>query len=160
MGIVLFRVDERLIHGQVTLGWGGRLGSVRYIVVDDVLPARATERDLYALGVPERAVAEFYTVEEARGRLKAWAADETPSVLLTRDLDHMLRLAREGALTGQIVNLGGLHYAPGRSRVLPYLFLDDADRARVAALLSEGVEVSAQDLPKSRRISGRDLIDA
>ena len=108
MGIILFRVDERLIHGQVTVGWGAELGLGRYIVVDDELPARFSERELYALGVPEGAVAEFHTVGEARGRLDVWEGEATRAVLLTRDLDHMLRLAAAGALEGRTVNLGGL----------------------------------------------------
>ena len=36
MPIVLFRVDERLIHGQVVVGWGGQIRPDRYLVVDDV----------------------------------------------------------------------------------------------------------------------------
>jgi PTS system mannose-specific IIB component/fructoselysine and glucoselysine-specific PTS system IIB component len=35
MSIVLFRVDERLIHGQVVVGWGAELHPDRIIVVDD-----------------------------------------------------------------------------------------------------------------------------
>ena len=158
MGIILFRVDERLIHGQVTVGWGAELGLGRYIVVDDELPARFSERELYALGVPEGAVAEFHTVGEARGRLDVWEGEATRAVLLTRDLDHMLRLAAAGALEGRTVNLGGLHHAPGRSRVLRYLFLDAADLDRLRGLATEGVAVSAQDLPGSRQIGGEKIL--
>ncbi len=157
MGIVLFRVDERLIHGQVTVGWGSELGLGRYIVVDDELPARSFERELYTLGVPEGAVAEFHTVAEARGRLDAWEGDETRTALLTRDLDHMLRLAVAGALEGRTVNLGGLHHASGRSRILSYLFLGEADLDRLRELAAEGIAVAAQDLPGSRAVRGEDI---
>ena len=158
MGIVLLRVDERLIHGQVTVGWGAELGLGRYVVVDDELPGRSLERELFSLGVPAAAVAEFRTVAEAADRLRAWESDEVRTVLLTRDLDHMVRLAAGRALEGRTVNLGGLHHAPGRSRVLSYLFLCEEDLECLRGLREEGVLVAAQDLPGSRRVRGREIL--
>ena len=159
MGIVLFRVDERLIHGQVTVGWGSQLKPVRYLVVDDALPETPCERGLYELGLPVGAEAKFYTVTEARARLATWQEDDARAVLLTRDLDHMLRLAEGGGLKGVSLNLGGIHHGPRRSRVLPYLFLDSDDRSRIQELEAEGLDVFAQDLPGSSRTTGRALID-
>ena len=44
--IVLFRVDERLIHGQVVIGWGHELRPERYVVVDDDLAESPWEQEL------------------------------------------------------------------------------------------------------------------
>jgi mannose/fructose/N-acetylgalactosamine-specific phosphotransferase system component IIB len=54
MPIVLFRVDERLIHGQVVVGWGGPLHADRIVVVDDAIAGSPWEQELYCLGVPPR----------------------------------------------------------------------------------------------------------
>ncbi len=159
MGIALFRVDERLIHGQVTVGWANELGLERYIVVDDYLPSAGFERELFDLGVPPGAVAEYASVDDARSRLPDWMASKDASILLTRNLDHMLRLARGGTLAGRSVNLGGIHHRPERTRVLPYVFLDADDRQRIRALEAEGVTVTAQDLPGARTTPGRKLLD-
>ena len=35
MPIVLYRIDERLIHGQVVVGWGGQLRPDLFVVVDE-----------------------------------------------------------------------------------------------------------------------------
>ncbi|MEX2295641.1 MAG: PTS sugar transporter subunit IIB [Gemmatimonadota bacterium] len=160
MAILLFRVDERLIHGQVTLGWGERIQPSHYIVVDDALAASGWEKDLYQLGTPQEATSDFVGVEEARGRLAEWRRGAERVVLLTRDLDHMTRLARGGALAGETVNLGGIHHGPGRRERLPYLFLDDADEERIRALVAEGVDIVAQDLPSSAKTSAARLLDA
>ena len=37
MAVLLYRVDERLIHGQGVVGWGTRLHPNRIVVVDDEL---------------------------------------------------------------------------------------------------------------------------
>ncbi len=149
MSLALLRVDERLIHGQVTVGWGQRLRPDRYLVVDDRLAESAWETEILALGAPPGVPAEFVSVEEARARAPALLASEEAVVLLTKDLDHMLRLARGGILSGTEVNLGGIHHAEGKEEVLPYLFLDEGDRERIGLLESEGVRIVARDLPNS-----------
>ena len=58
----------------------------------------------------------------------------------------LLRL-REAGFPHAELNLGGLHQVAGREAVLPYLFLDDADRARLRLLRALGVRVAARDLP-------------
>ena len=153
MTILLYRVDERLIHGQVVIGWGSQLGPERYIVVDDALAVSEWEQELYRLGLPEGIEAEFLDVASAVEEVPRLQDDDLRAVLLTRDVETMLRIAEAGALEGASVNLGGIHHAPGREQVRPYLYLDDADRARLQRLQELGVGVSARDLPGSVRVT-------
>src|SRR5690606_7517584 len=75
VGIVLYRVDERLIHGQVVIGWGSQLKPGRYLVVDDAVAGSDWEQELYVLSLPEGTGAEFVSVAEARTRLPGWKED-------------------------------------------------------------------------------------
>lgn len=151
MTIVLMRIDERLIHGQVVIGWGHELRPDRYVLVDDDLAASAWEQDLYRLGAVDADVS-FVDVEEARTRLPEWREDERRFIVLTRDIPTMKRLARGGLLQGEKVNLGGIHHGPGRTEVLRYLHLTEEDREDLASIAEEGVEVSARDLPDAPRV--------
>lgn len=156
MAIVLLRLDERLIHGQVVVGWGSHLRPDRYLVVDDALAGSEWEQELYALGAGG-AETLFLTVEEARTHFDAWSADGTRSVLLIRDVETLGRLARGGVLDGSAVNLGGVHHGPGRREVLTYLHLSDEEEAALAALEESGADLSAQDLPGAARVPFRSL---
>lgn len=158
MPIVLFRVDERLIHGQVVVGWGERLNMDRIVVVDDDLSASAWEQELYCLGVPSSVDATFASVEEARESYELWKQDMRRLVVLVRDVPTLSRLAEGGVLDGQEVNLGGIHHAPGRDRILPYLFLNAEERSQLEAVAKEGVKISARDLPGTREVPLNDLI--
>lgn len=159
MPIVLFRVDERLIHGQVVVGWGERLHMDRIVVVDDDLSNSAWEQELYCLGVPPAVDAVFVGVEEARLRYPRWKSETRRVVVLARDLATVVRLAADGSLEGDAVNLGGIHHAPGRERVLPYIFLSDAERRDLQRLADLGVQVSARDLPGSREVGPDELLE-
>lgn len=158
MSVVLFRVDERLIHGQVVLGWGGQLKPDRYIVVDSELAVSEWEQELYRLALPGGIQAEFWSPSLAAEHLASWLESEERTVLLVRSLAAAVELAGGGALAGSTLNLGGLHHAPDRRELLPYLYLGEDDVERVRWLQSSGVEVVAQDLPGSPRLDGETLI--
>jgi mannose/fructose/N-acetylgalactosamine-specific phosphotransferase system component IIB len=158
MTVVLYRVDERLIHGQVVVGWGTALSPSRYVVVDDALAASEWEQELYGMGVPPDAEAEFVDLADAAERLPAWQNGDDRVVLLTRDVDTMRRLAETGLLNGQEVNIGGVHHAPGRTRVLRYVFLNDGDRRGLEDISGHGATVVARDLPGARPVGLDDLV--
>lgn len=160
MSIVLCRVDERLIHGQVVLGWGGHLQPQHYVVVDEEISKAEWEQELYRLALPAGAGAsvEFISPDTAVARCPELERSTTRSVLLTRDLETMLQLVRAGAMTDQTVNLGGLHYAPDRKEVVPYLHLDESDVERIRWLDQAGVTVEARDLPSAPALPADVLI--
>jgi mannose/fructose/N-acetylgalactosamine-specific phosphotransferase system component IIB len=159
MPIVLLRVDERLIHGQVVVGWGGPLHADRIVVVDDDIAASPWEQELYCLGVPPEMEAIFASVADARPQLEEWRSGGRRVIVLVRDIGTALRLAEGGTLTGDEVNLGGIHHAEGRERVLPYLHLSDGDRDTLRQIASAGAQVSARDLPAGRRVPLEELLD-
>lgn len=147
MPVRLFRVDERLIHGQVTIGWGSHLRPARYLVVDDALAQSSWEQDLHRLGSPPDVEVVFLAVDKAQDALAVWVGSDDVTIVLTRDLPTMARLAHGGHLAGCEVNLGGIHAAAGRESLLPYVALGDPERAALTALATEGIRVTAQDLP-------------
>jgi len=156
VSVVLFRVDERLIHGQVVVGWGRPMSVQRIVVVDDGLANEALEQEIYRTGLPESMSASFWTVAEAVERMPALIADDVPTIVLTEDLATMWRMAVEGVAIGE-VNVGGLHAAEGRRRVLPYVCLAPEEEERVRSLEAAGVRVTARDVPGSPpvRLAGR-----
>lgn len=159
MPIVLHRVDERLIHGQVVLGWGAELEPDRYLVVDDSVADATWEQELYEVGLPGGVIAEFHSLEDARGLHGEWGRAGTRSVLLTRLPAAMRALAAAGLLRGVPVNIGGIHHAPAREMVLPYVFLGPREREDLRALAELGAVVTARDVPSARPISLARLLD-
>lgn len=151
MPLVLLRIDERLIHGQVVIGWASQLRPDRYVVVDDDLAKSQWEQDLYRLGAGGTEVL-FPSCADARARLPEWRASPDRTILLTRDVTTMQRLAEGELLRGEAVVVGGVHPAPGRREALTYVHLTEREMADLEALAAAGVSVSARDLPDSPRV--------
>ncbi len=153
MPLSLLRVDDRLVHGQVVIGWGRPL-AVRFIVlVDDGVRLSEWEQDLYRMAIPDGIELIVVSTAEAVRRLPEWAADPRPGILLTGDLATMSTLhAAEPALVRRI-NLGGIHHRADRVERLRYLYLDPSEAALLRTMADSGAEITAQDLPTTPAVA-------
>jgi mannose/fructose/N-acetylgalactosamine-specific phosphotransferase system component IIB len=151
MPIHLYRIDDRLIHGQVVVGWGQPLNIRLLILVDDFVAASDWEKELYRMAVPPEMEVRFADVPSAIREHAKYAADPRPGLILTGDIDSMLRLVKGVKAIGS-VNLGGIHHRAGRAEKLRYIFLTADEEAQLKELEASGVEVTAQDVPSARAV--------
>jgi len=154
--VILARIDDRLIHGQVTVAWGGWLEPDRMILVNDEIATTEWRRDLYAeadsLGAAVSVLTKDAFLEEnVRG---VW--DDERVVLIVETPSDMLDLIA-GGLSLEQVNVGGMHFSPGKREVLSYVYVDDADVLAMREIVARGVRLSAQDVPATQSV---DLADA
>jgi len=148
MSWLLQRVDDRLIHGQILVAWCGKLHPDRIWVADDATASSPWERDLMTSAAPGLDV-RVVTVADMAAAWPSESVAEGGAFLLLRDLRTALALIEAGASITRL-NLGGLHYAAGKSKINEYIYLDEEDRARARALLSRGVGLEVQDVPAAR----------
>ena len=150
MSIALYRLDDRLIHGQVVVGWGQPLACRFIVLVDDEVRASDWEQDLYRMGVPDSVEVVFASVEEAAAKLSDWEQDPRVGILLVGDIDTALQLASRTRIRS--LNVGGVHHRPGRTERLRYVYLSTDEVQKLRGLAASGVEVSAQDVPTARPV--------
>src|SRR5437016_7643434 len=151
MSIALYRIDDRLIHGQVVVGWGQPLRVGFIVLVDDTVRNSEWEQDLYRMGVPPHIEVVFASTAEAAQRLPEWEADPRVGILLTGNIETMSALNANSHRLRRI-NVGGIHHQPGRVERLRYVYLSDAEAAKLRALAAQGVEITAQDVPTARAV--------
>lgn len=152
MAIDLIRVDERLLHGQVIVGWGERLGLRWYVVVDDELSRSTREQEVYRAGLPDGVEVLFLEVSEVARRLPELERRAAPGCVLLEGTDTLRRLAEAGVLEGRRVNLGCLGASPERREALGYVHLSPGETEDVRFAASRGAEISARDVPGARRV--------
>ena len=157
MGLLLHRIDDRLIHGQVVVGWGQPLNLRFLVLVDDDVAASDWEQELYRMGVPPDVAVHFHSVDDMGAAFARYAADPRPGLLLVSSVDTMQRLiAAVPAI--RTVNLGGVHHADGRTQRLRYVFLTPAEEQVLRDLEAAGVDITAQDVPATRPVPLADVL--
>jgi PTS system mannose-specific IIB component/fructoselysine and glucoselysine-specific PTS system IIB component len=157
MSVVLFRIDDRLIHGQVVIGWGRPLGIDLIILVDDQVAGSPWEQDLYRMAVEPEIEVKFVTVAEATAQMSDWQSNGKRGLVLTGDLETMAALHSANPEIVQRINLGGIHHRPGRRERLPFVYLTDQELRTLSALEQGGAVITAQDLPTTSPVALRSL---
>jgi mannose/fructose/N-acetylgalactosamine-specific phosphotransferase system component IIB len=141
------RIDDRLLHGQVALGWRHRLTPGGFWIVDDDVASDPFAKNLFQAALPEGAKLSILALQDFRPAYEA-ASDLTTTVLLIRGLRQLRTLCEEGFHPCE-VNVGGLHGRPGAKKLLDYLYLTTDEVETVDWLLDRGIKLFAQDLPGS-----------
>ena len=151
MTLALYRIDDRLIHGQVVVGWGQPLNASFIVLVDDEVSSSDWEQDLYRMGVPPSIEVIFASVDQAAGQLSKWEGDERVGILLVGDIDTAVALTQRAPQVRRL-NVGGVHHRTGRRERLRFVYLTDDEAAKLRQLAAGGVDVTAQDVPTARAI--------
>lgn len=151
MSLALYRIDDRLIHGQVVVGWGQPLDVSFIVLVDDEVRGSDWEQDLYRMGVPPHIEVMFASVDEAAERLPGWETDPRVGILLVGDIDTAAALAARSDRLKRL-NIGGIHHRAGRTERLRFVYLTDDEAAKLKQLAARGVDVTAQDVPSARAV--------
>jgi len=154
MPLLLARIDDRFIHGQVTVGWCRRLEPDHLVLCNDEIAADPWQRRVYASSVPPR-IRVWVRDRAGTAALLGAGAEALPAdegvVLLTGDPGDMLDLARRGVPL-PAVNVGGMHIGGGKRELLESVYVDRADVAHLRALLASGSRLTAQTVPGTRAV--------
>lgn len=157
MALELFRIDDRLIHGQVVVGWGQPCHLGFLVLVDDAVVNSEWEQELYRMGAPPEMDLFFDSIDSAARRIDGYRADARNGLLLTGDVATMAALQAKVPQL-QVVTIGGIHHKEGRTARLRYVFLTPAEEEELRALAARGVTVVAQDLPNAPAVSLEDVL--
>ena len=146
--IALARIDERLVHGQVLVGWVPHLGARRVVVADDEAARSPLARAAMTLALPPGVEA---SVEPAgRGRLgRRWGAPPTRCWSCSATSPRPSGRSPPGSPRrgSPVLNVGNVHYAQGRRQVTPSVFLSGAEVDGLRRLAAAGFRVEVRAVP-------------
>jgi PTS system mannose-specific IIB component/fructoselysine and glucoselysine-specific PTS system IIB component len=154
--LLLYRIDDRLLHGQVVVGWGQPLDIDFLVLVDDTVATSDWEQELYRMGVPPEMQVYFLTTTDAITAIPEYRSDSRRGILLTGDIATMRRIVDGAGI--DTVNVGGIHSGAGRVQKLRYVFLSPDEERQLRELSVRGAKVTAQDVPGARPVPLDDLL--
>ena len=143
--ILLTRIDNRLVHGQVATQWNSTLGSNLIRVANDDVATNTMRQNLMKMAAPAGVATRFFSLQKtidvigkASPRQKIFIVAETPEDVLT---------LVKGGVPIKKVNIGNMHMAEGKRQVAGSVAVDDADVAAFKRLQELGVELEIRRVP-------------
>jgi len=146
MPLVLVRIDDRLIHGQVVVGWGKVLHPERIALCSDEVANSDWQRTIYLSAVTDDMEASVLTVDDTvRAFLENEFDDER--IILLADSPKAIVSLVERNVPIKNVNVGGMHFKPGKKQIASFIFMDDEDIENFRILNSKGISLEGRDVP-------------
>jgi mannose/fructose/sorbose-specific phosphotransferase system IIB component len=143
--IQLIRIDDRLIHGQVVVGWVKTLKTECLVVVNDAIAVNTMQKTLMEMAVPVDLKVYFYTIEQAAQAVAA-KKENLKSLLLFSNPTDVLAFVIQGANLASI-NIGGMHFCEGKRQVGKTICVNDEDVKAFRELRQKGVELEVRAVP-------------
>ena len=150
--IIFTRIDDRLIHGQVVEGWVNFLKATAILVADDRVASNALQRSIMEISAPQGLGVFIGTVADVCGRLRAPAPGNERAILLFSTPADVLRALALG-MDCRALNIGGMHYVPGKRKLIDVLAVDDADLEALKKIAAQGIKVEVQAVPNQKPLS-------
>ena len=142
--LVLSRIDNRLIHGQVLVKWTAQTRADSICIVDDDVAQDAMLIGLFNMAIPKGTTLEVLTAEEVAGFL---SVQKGRVLLIFKDVQHAETALNTGVPMKKL-QVAGLGRREGRVQVYPTVYLSQPDAERLRKIEQKGVEVYFQALPE------------
>lgn len=144
--ILLVRIDNRLIHGQVGVTWTMTLGANLIVVVDDEVAENELMQQLMQVTAESSgAGVRFFSVQKTIDVIhKASAKQKIFIVCKTPDI---VRKLMDGGVPIKEVNVGNMHFDKGKRQISKKVYVDDKDMENLLAIKYAGVDIYIQDVP-------------
>jgi PTS system mannose-specific IIB component len=159
MGIVLTRIDDRLIHGQILETWVPFLNVDCIVVGNDQIAGNILRRKLMDASVPKNIKVFFGSIRDLKQLLISKELENRRILLLFNSSQDALEAFQEGVGFSEI-NLGNLHGDPDGAKVTCSVFLHQDDIKNLTSLENSGVKISTQCVPTDRLKFWGDLVDS
>jgi mannose/fructose/N-acetylgalactosamine-specific phosphotransferase system component IIB len=147
--ISLVRVDDRLVHGQITVGWVPYLRATQILVVNDRLAADSVLTGIVRLGGTAGLKIEVVGTDRAALLCRQGAFDCERLIVLFENLEDARR-ALDSGLHFRNLNLGGLRRDGGKVSMKGAVSLSPADLEVLRDLRRRGIEVEVRLMPGDR----------
>ncbi|WP_242359669.1 PTS galactosamine transporter subunit IIB [Lactococcus petauri] len=155
--IILTRVDNRLVHGQVGVVWTSSIGANLLLVANDEAATSELQQELMSATAETSGVGiRFWSIEKTIVNIHK-ASPKQKIFLIVKTPEDALKLAQNGVPISQ-VNIGNMHYSDGKIQLSKKVFVDQADKQAMQTLVNEGIEVFIQDVPEDKKQNVKDVI--
>lgn len=147
--ILLTRIDNRLIHGQVATQWNSTVGSNLILVANDAVAANKMRQSLMDMAAPNGVATRYFTLDRTI-EIIGKAADHQKIFIICENPVDVLKLV-EGGVPIKKVNIGNMHMSEGKRQVATSVAVDEADVEAFRRLEEKGVELEIRRVPSMQK---------
>ena len=150
--LVLTRIDDRLIHGQVATRWATGLKVNRIMIIDDQVAVNETEKSVLRMAAPAGVNTSILQFDKAVANIKNGNYAGQRVMLVVKSPVILVKMMEAG-IQLLPVNVGNMSNRPGTTQYKKSVSMTDEEKVAVEKLLQAGIKVTAQMVPDEPDVS-------
>ncbi|HBT80020.1 MAG: PTS sugar transporter subunit IIB [Selenomonas sp.] len=158
MNIVLARIDDRLIHGQVATVWSKSTNCQRIIVCDDDVAKDKIRATLLKQVAPAGIKSHVVDLDKAIRVYNNPKYENERCLLLFTNPTSVLYLVEHG-VDIKSVNIGGMSFHEGKRQITSAVSVDDKDVESFKKLNEKGIELEIRKVDTDKKVNLMDVLN-
>ena len=146
--ILMTRIVNRLVHGQVGVTWVNYLGANLIVVANDEVSTDEVRQNLMDMVVPDVVGTRYFSAQKTIDVIHM-AADDQLIFMVCETPQDVLRLV-EGGVPIKKVNVGNMHFSEGKEQISSTVSVDEDDKKAFRRLHELGVELEIRRVPDEK----------
>ncbi|PQQ36583.1 PTS N-acetylgalactosamine transporter subunit IIB [Photorhabdus luminescens] len=143
--ILMTRIDNRLVHGQVGVTWTNSLGANLVLVANDQAAGDLMQQNLMDMVVSDGVQTRYFTLQKTIDVIHK-AAERQKIFIVCKTPQDVLTLVK-GGVPIRFVNVGNMHFAEGKRQIHKTVSVDDSDVVVFRELEQLGVTCEIRRVP-------------
>jgi galactosamine PTS system EIIB component len=144
--ILLARIDNRLVHGQVGVTWTTSLGANLIVVADNQVAKDPLQQELMSVTAESSGAGiRFFTIQRTIDIIAK--ASPAQKIFIVCRTPQEIRELIDGGVPLKDVNVGNMHFSKGKHQISKKVYVDEQDIENLHYIESKGVNVFIQDVP-------------
>ncbi|TDB59095.1 PTS N-acetylgalactosamine transporter subunit IIB [Photorhabdus khanii subsp. guanajuatensis] len=143
--ILMTRIDNRLVHGQVGVTWTNSLGANLVLVANDQVAGDLMQQNLMDMVVSDGIQTRYFTLQKTIDVIHK-AAERQKIFIVCKTPQDVLMLVK-GGVPIRFVNVGNMHFAEGKRQIHKTVSVDDSDVEVFRELEQLGVTCEIRRVP-------------
>ena len=152
--VVLIRIDDRLIHGQVVTGWVKKTDCKSILVVDDQVAKDVFMQRVLKAAAPPKMPVEAKIVADA----SEWLSQEGSAGLILVKVPETIERMQETGLVFDEVILGGMASKAGRKKFNKNVSASEEEVACMKRIMERGTKMLFQLVPDETPVDVAKLV--
>ena len=146
--IVLVRVDDRLLHGQIVCSWVPYIKANSLIIASDAAAGDSIVRGIMASCGHGGLSVEVESVDDVIRYIPAGADGDSKAILIVGELGDAMRIYEAG-MRFRSLNIGNIHHEQDGRTLSPSVIINGEDEAIIERFEDAGVKIDIRDVPTS-----------
>lgn len=155
MAIVLVRIDDRLIHGQVVTTWVKQHQIEQILILNDEISKDEIQKNVFNVMAPDNVKVQTFGVKQFAEIYKKTTIKRRTLLLLTNPIDVYVLL--ENGVEIHSLNIGGMKFKEDRKRYTRAVSLTKEEKEYLKKLNEKGVDIGIQMVPSDKKLKLKEL---